>query len=147
MTALLNPKTGDTIGYQETKGTTAEPFLAPMAWQPSSLSFVTLKADAGGNLATVTGNPTITAAAPATYAVTNATSQAIAANANRTGLIVTNVGNATVFFGLGANAAVLNSGIALIANGTWVMDRYSFTAGAINVISASSSTLAIQEFS
>lgn len=50
MTAYLNPKTGSTIGYQETKGTTAEPFNAPMAWQASSLSYITLSADASGNL-------------------------------------------------------------------------------------------------
>lgn len=50
MASYLNPKTGATIGYPETKGTTAEPFNVPMAWQSSSLSYVTLNADVNGNL-------------------------------------------------------------------------------------------------
>jgi len=50
MTALLNPKTGATIGYQETKGTTAEPFNVPMAWQASSLSYVSYQLDPYGNM-------------------------------------------------------------------------------------------------
>jgi len=146
MATSLNPKTGATIGYYETKGTTAEPFFVPMAWQASSLSYVNLKADAGGNLSVVTGNPTITPASPATYAVTNSSTQAIAANANRTGVVITNVGGVTAFFGLGTTA-VNNSGIALVPSGSWTMDRYTFYAGAINVICASATTLAIQEFS
>ena len=47
---LINPKTGSTIGYQETKGTTAEPFNIPMLWQASTLSYVALQADLLGNL-------------------------------------------------------------------------------------------------
>ena len=72
--ANLNPKTGATIGYQETKGTTAEPFNVPMLWQPSSLSYVSMTADVSGNL-NVTGggggggNPAagLTGAAVPTY--------------------------------------------------------------------------------
>jgi hypothetical protein len=48
--AYLNPKTGQTIGYLESKGTTAEPFIVPMAWQSSTLSYVSLNVDAAGNL-------------------------------------------------------------------------------------------------
>lgn len=48
--ANLNPKTGATIGYQETKGTTAEPFNVPMVWQSSTLSYIPLLADGNGNL-------------------------------------------------------------------------------------------------
>jgi hypothetical protein len=144
--AYLNPKTGSAIGYQETKGTTAEPFFAPMLWQPSSLSYVTAKADAGGNLYTVSGAPTITPLAPATYGVTNSSTQALAANANRTGLVITLVGGTIpVFFAQGATA-VLNSGIMLAPNGTWVMDRYTFYTGAINVICSGGATIAIQEY-
>ena len=146
MVAPLNPKTGATIGYYETKGTTAEPFNVPMYWQPSSLSYVTGKVDAGGNLSVVTGNPTITPGSPATYAVTNTSAEAVAANANRTGLVVTNVGAVPVFFGLGT-AAQLNRGIALVPSGSWTMDRYTFYAGQITAICASASTLSIQEFS
>lgn len=50
MPTFLNPKTGGTIGYQETHGTTAEPFQVPMLWQTSTLSYVTMLADASGNL-------------------------------------------------------------------------------------------------
>ena len=56
----LNPKTGATIGYQETKGTTAEPFNVPMAWQPSTLSYVSLSLDSAGNLNTNGAGGTIT---------------------------------------------------------------------------------------
>ena len=52
MTTYLNPKTGATIGYQETKGTTAEPFMVQMVWQPSTLSYIALSADSSGNLNT-----------------------------------------------------------------------------------------------
>ena len=48
--ALLDPKSGNTIGYRETKGTTAEPFTVPMAWQASTLSYVSLNVDANGSL-------------------------------------------------------------------------------------------------
>jgi hypothetical protein len=48
--ALLDPKSGNTIGYKETKGTTAEPFIVPMAWQSSSLSYVSLNVDSNGSL-------------------------------------------------------------------------------------------------
>lgn len=142
----LDPHNGATIGYFATKGTQADPFDVPMGWQPSSLSYVTLKMDAGGNLSVVTGNPTIVPASPTTFAVTGASQTAVAANANRTGLVITNVGSVTVFFGMGV-AAVLNSGIALVSNGSWTMDRYTFYAGAITVICASTSTIAIQEYS
>lgn len=48
--AYLDPTSGLAIGYKATKGTTAEPFLVPMAWQPSTLSYVTLTVDAAGAL-------------------------------------------------------------------------------------------------
>lgn len=146
MTFYLNPKTGATIGYQETKGTTAEPFFVPMGWQSSSLSFVALKVDSGGNLATSAGNPTIVPASPATATAGSSSAIVVAANSNRTGLVITNLGTVNVFFGQGA-AAVLNSGLALVPNGTWVMDRYTFYNGAIQAVCASTSTLAIQEYS
>ena len=89
-------------------------------------------------------NPT-TASAPATYAVTSSSGQAVASNASRKAMVITNVGSVAVYFGIGATA-VVSSGIVLFANGTWVMDPYTFSTGAINAICASSSTLAIQEF-
>lgn len=55
MTVYLDPKSGATIGYRETKGTTAEPFIVPMAWQAATLSYVSLNVDASGNLLTSGG--------------------------------------------------------------------------------------------
>lgn len=55
MAAYLDPKTGNTIGYQETKGTTAEPFQVAMAWSASALAYVSLGVDASGNLLTAGG--------------------------------------------------------------------------------------------
>ena len=86
-----------------------------------------------------------TANAPATAAVTNVSTTVVAANASRKKMVIMNIGSVNVFFGDGASA-VLNSGICLVPNGTWVMDRYTFTKSAINAISASSSTLSIQEY-
>lgn len=87
----------------------------------------------------------VTALSPATASITTADSTPVAANATRKGLIVTNIGSATVFFGIGATA-VLNSGIVLTPGGTWVMDHFTYNVAAIHALSASSSTLAIQEF-
>ena len=83
--------------------------------------------------------------APATAAVTASSSQVVAANSLRKGLIIINLGSTNVSFGCGS-AAVINSGITLTANGTWVMDNYTFTTLNINAICGSSSTLSIQEY-
>lgn len=111
----------------------------------------------GGNSATITSGgalKTITAAPPtqspasptaATVGVT--TASAVSSNASRTGLVLTNTSGNIISLGLGA-AAVLNSGITLFPYGSWTMDQFTFTTGAINAIaSAASSNLAIQEFS
>ena len=52
MPSYINPHTGQTIGYLETSGTTVEPFHVPMLWQTSTLSYVSMLADASGNLLT-----------------------------------------------------------------------------------------------
>jgi len=65
---------------------------------------------------------------------------------NRKGLTLVNTSGNTISLGLGA-AAVLNSGITLLAGSSWSMDEYSFNLGAINAIaSGAGSNLAIQEF-
>jgi hypothetical protein len=51
MTTYIDPTNGQTIGYRATKGTIAEPFNVPMLWQASTLSYVSMLADAIGNLA------------------------------------------------------------------------------------------------
>jgi len=80
----------------------------------------------------------------ATVGVTSA--QALASNANRKGLVLTNTSSANISLGFGA-AAVLNSGITLYPGGTFSMDEYSFTTAAINAIaSVAASNLGIQEW-
>lgn len=86
-------------------------------------------------------------ASPTTASVGVTTASALAANANRTGLIIINNSINKVSFGLGVSA-VLNSGITLYPGGVWNMDQYSFTSLTINAIaSAVASSISIQEFS
>jgi hypothetical protein len=85
------------------------------------------------------------ALAPATASVTSTDSVVLGSNASRKGLIVINLGSVPVNFGCGF-AAINNGGITLTANGTWVMDTFTFTTAAIHAICPSSSTLAIQEY-
>ena len=82
---------------------------------------------------------------PATASVTAADSVVLASNPDRKGLVVVNIGSTNVFFGCGA-PAIMNGGIVLLPNGTWVMDTFTFFLGAIHAICGSSSTLAIQEY-
>ena len=100
---------------------------------------------APGTALPVQPQQTVTPLAPASAPVTNVDTTVIAANAARKGLVVFNVGPVAVFFGMGV-AAILNGGIALLPNGTWVMDPSTFYAGAIHAICSFGSTLAIQEY-
>ena len=89
----------------------------------------------------------LTAAAPDDHTVTTSSTVALAVNANRKGCIIINVGSVKVSLGLDGNAAVLNRGITLSANGAWTMGEYDFTTGEIQAIAdTGGSTLAIQEF-
>lgn len=85
--------------------------------------------------------------APATILIDATSEAAVAANAERKGLVLTNLSNSIISLGLGA-AAVIYSGISLTPNGgTWVMDEYTHYTGAINAIAeAANSELSIQEF-
>ena len=87
-----------------------------------------------------------TAIAPLAASVTTASAQLIAANINRTGLACTNIGTSTAFLAYGANTAILNGGTAISPGATWWMDDYLFTTAAVNVIAASATTMACQEF-
>lgn len=82
-----------------------------------------------------------------TFATIGATTTAaVAVNADRKGLILTNTSANTISIAFGV-AAVLNSGITLPQNGVFKMDEYSFCTEAVNAIASSgSSNLAIQEF-
>ena len=104
------------------------------------------------SLTVTIGNPTVstknalTAASP-TYATVGITSaSAVAANANRKGLLLVNTSANYISLGIGA-AAVLYSGITLNpSGGAFWMDEYSFSTGAIYAIaSGATSNLAIQE--
>ena len=98
----------------------------------------------------VEGSPSFTnlgtPSAPSTYTATASSSEAVAVNANRKGLVVINLGTVNVSFGCGVTA-VVNSGITLLPNGTWVMDQFTFTTAAINAVAATgTSVLSIQEY-
>lgn len=110
-----------------------------------------LKVDTSGGLivtvgSTVSTKTDLTPSSPTSTSVGVASAQAVASNANRKGLILTNVSNNKISIGIGA-AAVLNSGITLYPGGSFTMSEYSFDTSAINAIaSVASSTLGIQEF-
>lgn len=88
----------------------------------------------------------LTGSSPAVASVGVTSSSAVASNASRKGLVLTNLSGSNISFGIGS-AAVLNQGITLNPNGTWVMDQYTFsTAEIFAIASAASSTLSIQEF-
>jgi len=87
----------------------------------------------------------LTASSPTFATVGVASATAVASNANRKGLILTNTSVGDISLGIGATA-VLNSGITLWPGGVWVMDEYNFTTGQINAIaSVAACNLSIQE--
>ena len=116
--------------------------LAWIAEQQPLLKTDTLTVTVG----TISTKNALTAAAP-TYATVGVTSaSAVAANANRKGLLLVNTSANYISIGIGA-AAVLYSGITLNpSGGAFWMDEYSFSTGAIYAIaSGATSNLAIQE--
>jgi hypothetical protein len=104
-----------------------------------------------GSSITVTGTVStkspLTGSSPTFAIVGTSSAQAVASNANRKGLVLINTSSNTISFGIGANAAVLNSGITLPPYGVWEADEYSYVTSAINAIaSGTSSNLSVQEF-
>lgn len=100
----------------------------------------------------VTSVPTYvvqTANAPATFSVGVASAQALAANTSRKAVIINNISNAKVCFGIAATA-VLDSGICLQPDASLSLMNGAFDGvptGAINAIAgAAASTISIQEF-
>jgi hypothetical protein len=87
-------------------------------------------------------------AAPATATATSSSTQVVAANPTRRGLIIINLGAVNVSFSYdGVSPAIVGGGITLTANGTWVMDQYTYSTNAVLAISASTPcTLSIQEY-
>lgn len=86
------------------------------------------------------------ALAPISISVTSTSSQGIAANPLRTGLSCTNIGGANVSIAFGAYTAVNSAGITLAPLMAYWFDPMSYSYGAMNVISPTSSTLSCQEF-
>lgn len=86
------------------------------------------------------------AKAPVVISVTSTSSTGITENASRTGLECTNTGSVDIHLAFGANAATLTGGTVMQPGVTRWMDDYSFTTQAINVISASSSSLSCTEY-
>lgn len=88
-----------------------------------------------------------TGSAPTAASVGIASAAAVAANANRKGLVLVNTSANSISIAFGANAAILNSGITLNpTGGTFVMDTFTFSTAAINAIAGgAASNLAIQE--
>jgi hypothetical protein len=99
------------------------------------------------SLTTTVTKTSLTGSAPTAVSVGITSVSAVASNANRKGLILTNTSANTISLAI-ATAAVLSSGITLNVNGgVWVMDEYSFTTAEIRAIaSGAASNLAIQEF-
>ena len=96
-----------------------------------------------GNVSTtVTTNPLT----PSNSVVTTASSQILASNANRKGLVIINTGSYTVSLGF-SNAAVANSGVVLYPSGTFNMDAYSFTTSNVTAIATTANSyVGIQEW-
>ena len=138
---LSTPITGSgTLSIQLRPSLTAIPDTV-LVYQPTGTNLHAV-IDSG----TVTLSTTATGNAPTAATVGVASAQAVAANSSRKGLVLTNTSSNVISLGLSGNAAVLNSGITLAPYGTWIMDQYTFTTGAIAAIaSAAGSNLAIQE--
>ena len=90
----------------------------------------------------------LTPSVPTFATITGTSAQAVASNASRKGLCIVNLSSDTISFGLGSNAAVLNSGITLTNKGSvYEMSEYDYVTSAINAISSgTSSVISIQEF-
>lgn len=91
---------------------------------------------------------TINASPPSNVLIGATSTQAIAENLNRQGLILTNISGSTIYLALMGFTATLHAGIALNPNGgTWVMDEFNYNNSAINAIAHSAGNiLSIQEF-
>jgi hypothetical protein len=97
--------------------------------------------------AVVSTKTPLTASTPVTASVTSTSSTVVSANASRKGLIIVNLSTTPVYFGIGANNAQLNYGIALTGLGSvWNMSEYDYNTSAINAITATTATISIQEF-
>lgn len=138
------------IGYQNLFGNLQ--VASPSAGLPVTIvAPLPIPVDGSGVTQPVSGTVNLrnaqTPASPANASVGVASAQILAANSSRTGLVLVNLSSNIISLGLGV-AAVLNSGITLTPNGTFVMDAFTFVTTSIFAIaSGASSSLAIQELS
>lgn len=135
--------------------------VAQYIWDTNTLSWIKQTGSSGavGSDVTVTNFPAtqpisgtvntknnLTSNSPSAASVGITSSQILASNASRKGLVLINTSSANISLGLGV-AAVLNSGITLYPGGTFNMDEYCFTTAAINAVaSIAASNLGIQEW-
>lgn len=121
------------------------PFSTVQVGGTDGTNLQTLSTDVAGRLNVTIYKP-LTPSAP-TFATVAATSgSALALNATRKGLIMTNTSKNIISLNIVGGAAVLNSGITLYPGWVWYMDEFSFTTSAIFAIaSAAGSNLSIQE--
>lgn len=92
----------------------------------------------------VTTRGTTTPGAPGTVTVTTSSATIVAANANRRGLLITNVGSGRVALSFNG-AALLDRGIVLYPGGTFEMDEFTWMTGAVQAIASVNSDCALQE--
>ncbi len=112
----------------------------------SSSQLVQVLQPIGTNLHSVVDKVSLTGNAPVAVSVGVTSGSVLSSNANRKGAVFTNTSVNTISFGLSGAAAVLNSGITLAPYGSWIMDDYTFTTGAITAIaSGAASNLSVQE--
>lgn len=89
----------------------------------------------------------LTPLAPASAVVGLASNVAVAANAGRKGLILTNTSLATISLGFGF-PAVAGKGVVLLPGSSYNMNEWDFNKLVVNAIStAANSNLAVQEYS
>lgn len=103
--------------------------------------------NSGGVIPVSTKTP-LTALSPTTATVGTSSAQAVAANAARKGLIIVNLSSNVISIGVGANPAVLDSGITLTTLGSvYQASEYDYFTSAVNCIaSGAGSVISIQEF-
>lgn len=127
-------------------GATAPSVAVAVGGKDPSGNLQTILTDASGAIY-ITGRIVLTPASPTTFSTGVASATAVAFNANRKGLVLTNTSNARISIAFGV-AAVLNSGITLYPGGIFVMDDQLFTTASVSAIaSVAASGLAIQEYS
>ena len=100
-----------------------------------------------GEVQPVSTKTPLTGLSPTSATVTGTSAQILASDTSRLGCVLINLSSDNISFGIGANAAVVGSGITLTPNGVYEMDEYSYVTSAINAISSgTSSALSVQVF-